>query len=258
MTAAQAIRARVCEQPTAEYVLGLVPALAKDFPGTWEYQRRREWRPRPVTASPDAPRWSRGRGRSEGAIARLLRAARRRVCGAPAADPHGRPRLATVHGATTLPAAMAEADYVVLAAPLTQDTGAWSTPPYSHEAGGAPDQRRPGRSRRREGAVRPPRRRQARRRSPGRVRPGAAACRITPVGHARRDDFPAHGGRDHQRAGGARRGVPRPPSCRPRAHGEPLPSGPLRAPACLLRGDAEQCGWDRAAAVRSHRHIPHR
>ncbi|EPJ41972.1 hypothetical protein STAFG_0987 [Streptomyces afghaniensis 772] len=36
----------VYDEPTAEYVLGLVLALAKDFPGTWEHQRRREWRPR--------------------------------------------------------------------------------------------------------------------------------------------------------------------------------------------------------------------
>lgn len=36
----------VYDRPIAEYVLGLVLALAKDLPGTWEHQRRREWRPR--------------------------------------------------------------------------------------------------------------------------------------------------------------------------------------------------------------------
>ncbi|WP_202918780.1 hypothetical protein [Saccharothrix deserti] len=40
--------------------------LAKGFPGTWEHQQRREWRPRPtVTASPLAEFGSRLAGLHE-------------------------------------------------------------------------------------------------------------------------------------------------------------------------------------------------
>jgi phosphoglycerate dehydrogenase-like enzyme len=35
----------VYDEPIAEYVLGPILAMAKDFPGTWEQQQRREWRP---------------------------------------------------------------------------------------------------------------------------------------------------------------------------------------------------------------------
>ncbi|GCB43050.1 D-3-phosphoglycerate dehydrogenase [Streptomyces sp. NL15-2K] len=198
-----------------------------------------EWRPRPSDGITGRTVLVWGTGPIGRAIARLLRAVGMRVCGAGRKARTDDPDFGTVHGATTLRSALTEADYVVLAAPLTQDTRGMvdASVLAAMKPGGAADQRRPGRTRRRGGAGRPPRRRTARRRSPGRVRPGTAACRITPVGHARRDDLPTHGGRDHQRAGDARRGVPR----------QPHPAH--RGPAAAQRGG-------QAARIRGRRDAP--
>lgn len=111
----------VFEQPIAEYVLSLVLALAKDLPGTWEHQRRREWRPRDsgLIYGQNAVVW--GTGPTGRATARLLRAVGMRVCGV------GRTARAdadfgVVYDAITARPALAEADYLVLAAPLTPAT----------------------------------------------------------------------------------------------------------------------------------------
>ena len=110
------------EQPTAEYVLGLILALAKDFPGTWEHQRRREWRPRPSDGITGRTALVWGTGPTGRAIARLLRAVGMRVSGAGRKPRTDDPDFGTVHGTATLRSALTEADYVVLAAPLTQGT----------------------------------------------------------------------------------------------------------------------------------------
>ncbi|MEU9168459.1 D-2-hydroxyacid dehydrogenase [Streptomyces sp. NPDC048420] len=112
----------VYEQPTAEYVLGMILALAKDFPGTWEHQRRREWRPRPSEGITGRAALVWGTGPTGRAIARLLCAVGMRVSGAGRTSRTDTPDFGTVHGTSTLRSALAEADYVVLAAPLTQDT----------------------------------------------------------------------------------------------------------------------------------------
>ena len=106
----------------AEYVLGLVLALAKDFPGTWEHQRRREWRPRDSEriAGRTALVW--GTGPIGRAVARMLRAVGMRVTGAGRTARENDPDLGTVHAGASLRTALADADYVVLAAPLTPDT----------------------------------------------------------------------------------------------------------------------------------------
>jgi phosphoglycerate dehydrogenase-like enzyme len=112
----------VYDQPTAEYVLGLILALAKDFPGTWEHQQRREWRPRPSDGITGRTVLVWGTGPIGRAIARLLRAVGMRVCGAGRTARSDDPDFGTVHGPDALRPALAEADYVVLAAPLTPDT----------------------------------------------------------------------------------------------------------------------------------------
>ncbi|MER7407669.1 D-2-hydroxyacid dehydrogenase [Streptomyces sp. NPDC000070] len=112
----------VYDQPTAEYVLGLILALAKDFPGTWEHQRRREWRPRPSDGITGRTVLVWGTGPIGRAIARLLSAAGMRVCGAGRKARTDDPDFGMVHGSTSLTPALSEADYVVLAAPLTKDT----------------------------------------------------------------------------------------------------------------------------------------
>ncbi|MER7899837.1 D-2-hydroxyacid dehydrogenase [Streptomyces sp. NPDC096046] len=112
----------VYDQPTAEYVLGLILSLAKDFPGTWEHQRRREWRPRPSDGITGRTVLVWGTGPIGRATARLLTAVGMRVCGAGRTARPDDPDFGTVHGPAGLHTALAEADYVVLAAPLTQDT----------------------------------------------------------------------------------------------------------------------------------------
>lgn len=112
----------VYDQPIAEYVLGLILALAKDLPGTWEHQRRHEWRPRDSERVGGRTVLVWGTGPIGRAVARLLRAVGMRVRGAgrePSADD---PDFGTVHGPGTLRTALADADYVVLAAPLTPAT----------------------------------------------------------------------------------------------------------------------------------------
>jgi phosphoglycerate dehydrogenase-like enzyme len=112
----------VYDEPTAEYVLGLILALAKDFPGTWEHQRRREWRPRLSDGITGRTVLVWGTGPIGRAIARLLGAVGMRVCGAGRKARTDDPDFGTVHGSTTLTSALGEADYVVLAAPLTKGT----------------------------------------------------------------------------------------------------------------------------------------
>ncbi|MDQ1013925.1 D-2-hydroxyacid dehydrogenase [Streptomyces afghaniensis] len=112
----------VYDEPTAEYVLGLILALAKDFPGTWEHQRRREWRPRLSDGITGRTVLVWGTGPIGRAIARLLGAVGMRVCGAGRKARTDDPDFGTVHGSTTVTSALGEADYVVLAAPLTKGT----------------------------------------------------------------------------------------------------------------------------------------
>ncbi|MEV6171505.1 D-2-hydroxyacid dehydrogenase [Streptomyces sp. NPDC051954] len=114
----------VYDQAIAEYVLGLILALAKDFPGTWEHQRRREWRPRDSERIGGRGALVWGTGPIGRAIARMLRAVGMRVTGAGRTARADDPDFGTVHAGdgAGLRTALADADYVVLAAPLTQAT----------------------------------------------------------------------------------------------------------------------------------------
>jgi phosphoglycerate dehydrogenase-like enzyme len=100
----------VFDAPMAEYVLGLVLAMAKDLPGTLAAQARREWRHRET--EPVAGRCAVvvGGGPIGRAIARLLSAVGMDVELVGRRDFH------------TLPALLPRADWVVLAAPLTDAT----------------------------------------------------------------------------------------------------------------------------------------
>ncbi|MFF4481729.1 D-2-hydroxyacid dehydrogenase [Streptomyces melanosporofaciens] len=112
----------VYDRPIAEYVLGLILSLAKDFPGTWEHQRRREWRPSDSERIGDRTVLVWGTGSIGRAVARLLRAVGMRVGGAGRTPRTGDPDFGVVHGPATLREALGEADYVVLATPLTPAT----------------------------------------------------------------------------------------------------------------------------------------
>ncbi|GAA4622159.1 D-2-hydroxyacid dehydrogenase [Actinoallomurus vinaceus] len=112
----------VYDQPIAEYVLGLILAMAKDLPGMVEHQRRREWRPRDGERIGGRTALVWGTGPIGRAIARLLRATGMKVSGAGRTARTGDPDFGTVHGPATLTAALGGADYVVLAAPLVPAT----------------------------------------------------------------------------------------------------------------------------------------
>jgi phosphoglycerate dehydrogenase-like enzyme len=100
----------VFDAPMAEYVLGLVIAMAKDLPGTLAAQSRREWRHRET--EPVAGRWAVvvGGGPIGQAITRLLRAVGMKV------------ELVGRREFVDLPALLPRADWLVLAAPLTDTT----------------------------------------------------------------------------------------------------------------------------------------
>lgn len=112
----------VFDRPIAEYVAGLVLALAKDFPRTWELQRQRRWLHREtekVYGSTAVVVGSGPIGRRIGLTLRALDVAVRLVGRRAREDD---PDFGRVHAAAALPGLLPEADWVVCAAPLTDAT----------------------------------------------------------------------------------------------------------------------------------------
>lgn len=112
----------VFDAAIAEYVLGLVLLFAKDFPGTLDLQRERTWRHRETERIGGRTALVVGAGPIGRRIGTLLRAAGLRVHmvgrGARSADPD----FGVVSAAADLQQYLPDADYVVLAAPLTPET----------------------------------------------------------------------------------------------------------------------------------------
>ncbi|WP_404829181.1 D-2-hydroxyacid dehydrogenase [Streptomyces albicerus] len=106
----------VFDQPIAEYVAALVLAMAKDLPRTWELQRAREWRHRESQRIAGTRACVVGSGPIGRAIERTLQA-----LGITTALVGRTPREG-VHGPDELDRLMARADWVVSAAPLTDET----------------------------------------------------------------------------------------------------------------------------------------
>jgi len=106
----------VFDTPMAEYVLGLVLAYAKDLPHTVRLQDRVEWRHRETETVAGSTAVVVGGGPIGEAIAALLRAVGLRV------RLVGRTARPGVHAAEELPGLLGDADYLVLAAPLTDRT----------------------------------------------------------------------------------------------------------------------------------------
>jgi len=106
----------VFDTPMAEYVLGLVLAYAKDLPHTVRLQDRGEWRHRETETVAGSTAVVVGGGPIGEAIAALLRAVGLRV------RLVGRTARPGVHAAEELPGLLGDADYLVLAAPLTDRT----------------------------------------------------------------------------------------------------------------------------------------
>ncbi|QEU94182.1 D-2-hydroxyacid dehydrogenase [Streptomyces kanamyceticus] len=106
----------VFDQPIAEYVAALVLALAKDLPRTLDLQRERAWEHRETRRVGGTRACVVGTGPIGRAIADTLKA-----LGVTTALV-GRTARAGVHGPDDLDRLLTRADWVVCAAPLTDDT----------------------------------------------------------------------------------------------------------------------------------------
>ncbi|MGS2588147.1 D-2-hydroxyacid dehydrogenase [Streptomyces hebeiensis] len=106
----------VFEEPIAEYVAGLVLAMAKDLPGTLELQRQRRWRHREGLRVAGSRAVVVGAGPIGRAIAATLRALDVTVAVT------GRTARPGVHAADQLDQLLTRADWVICAAPLTGAT----------------------------------------------------------------------------------------------------------------------------------------
>ncbi|MGW7006806.1 D-2-hydroxyacid dehydrogenase [Streptomyces sp. NPDC054933] len=112
----------VFEQPIAEYVTGLVLAMAKDFQGTWELQRQRRWRHRETMRVAGTRAAVVGAGPIGRAVGSTLAALGIQVALVGRTERDGDPEFGRVRGRAELPVLLAEADWVVCAAPLTEET----------------------------------------------------------------------------------------------------------------------------------------
>lgn len=111
----------VFEEPIAEYVAGLVLAMAKDLPGTLARQRAHTWRHRETERLAGSHAVVVGGGPIGRAVVRVLSALglRTRLV---ARTPRDDPEFGRVHGFTELPGLLPAADWVISAAPLTELT----------------------------------------------------------------------------------------------------------------------------------------
>jgi phosphoglycerate dehydrogenase-like enzyme len=112
----------VFDEPMAEYVLALALALAKDLPTTVRLQHERRWRHRETERLGGRRALVAGTGPIGRAIGRKLAAAGMTVTGVGRRARESDPDLGSVLPMERLHEGLAEADYVVLAAPLTEAT----------------------------------------------------------------------------------------------------------------------------------------
>jgi phosphoglycerate dehydrogenase-like enzyme len=112
----------VFEEPIADYVLMLVLAMARDLAGTLRNQGRRRWQHRATEPVAGRTALIVGTGPIGRAIGRRLRTIGLHVTGAGRTARPADPDLGDIVDPAGLPSALAAADYVVLAAPLTDAT----------------------------------------------------------------------------------------------------------------------------------------
>ena len=112
----------VFDEAIAEYVLGQILSFAKDLPGSWRRQQDHRWEHRESERVAGTRALVIGTGPIGRTIARLLRAAGLQVRGSGRRAREQDPDFTTVAAQEDLPAELAEADWVVLAAPLTEAT----------------------------------------------------------------------------------------------------------------------------------------
>ncbi|MEW1660419.1 D-2-hydroxyacid dehydrogenase [Streptomyces sp. NPDC093707] len=112
----------VFEQPIAEYVAGLVIAMAKDFHGSWELQRQRRWRHRETLRVAGTRAVVVGSGPIGRAIGSTLLALGVEIDLVGRRERTGDPEFGRVHDTGALNGLLPHADWVVCAAPLTAGT----------------------------------------------------------------------------------------------------------------------------------------
>ncbi|HEX2176720.1 MAG TPA: D-2-hydroxyacid dehydrogenase [Nocardioidaceae bacterium] len=112
----------VFETPIAEYVTGLVLMTAKDMLGTWQRQQRREWEHRETRRVQGREAVVVGVGPIGRAVGRMLAAVGLRVRGVGRTRRSADPDFGEVAAGDDLGAVVAGADYLVLVAPLTEQT----------------------------------------------------------------------------------------------------------------------------------------
>lgn len=112
----------VFDQPIAEYVAGLVLAMAKDFFGSRELQRQRRWRHRETFRVGGTRAAVVGSGPIGRKIGRTLMSLGVQVDLVGRTERSNDPEFGRVHGNGSLHAVLGEADWVVCVAPLTEES----------------------------------------------------------------------------------------------------------------------------------------
>ena len=112
----------VFDRAIAEYVLGLILAFAKDLPETCHAQRERRWAYRLSERVEDCQVLVVGVGGIGRAIGRMLGAVGCHVHGVGRSARSGDSDFAVIYASEDLDQVLADADYVVAAAPLTDKT----------------------------------------------------------------------------------------------------------------------------------------
>ncbi|GAA2792801.1 D-2-hydroxyacid dehydrogenase [Saccharopolyspora taberi] len=112
----------VFDRPMAEYVLATVLTFAKDLHTTLRHQDQRHWQHRETERIQHRTALVVGTGPIGRAIAALLTAAGLRVSGIGRVARDDDPDFGTVHASDEIADHVGDADFVVLAAPLTEQT----------------------------------------------------------------------------------------------------------------------------------------
>jgi phosphoglycerate dehydrogenase-like enzyme len=112
----------IFDRPIAEYVLGLILVFAKGLRETLDLQRQRAWRHRETECIDGQTALIVGTGSIGREIGRLLSAAGMKVAGVGRTARSGDPGLGEIHASGDLPSLLPEADYVIVAAPLTEQS----------------------------------------------------------------------------------------------------------------------------------------
>ena len=121
----------VFDRPMAEYVLGLIIAFTKHFPETWSLQSAKRWNHRLTDTIYGKEVLVVGAGSIGRTIARLCSGVGMRVSGVGRRARISDIDFGCVHACESLGEALPEADFVVIAAPLTPQTrGMFSTEQY--------------------------------------------------------------------------------------------------------------------------------